>query len=84
MALERLSVGNLEALLQALGQRKDKPGGVFLLFCGDVVPESGESWCSDCVKGNRHRAGGVAKSAFNGTDTPVFASRSQDWSRNIV
>ena len=57
LELEKLSVNNLEALLQALGQRKDKPGGIFLLLCGDVVAESGESWCSDCVKGDRMRYG---------------------------
>ena len=49
--MEQVSVSNLEELLQTLGSRKGKGGRIFLLFCGDVVEATGESWCSDCVKG---------------------------------
>ena len=42
---------NLEELLREIGSRKDKGGRIFLLFCGDVDAATGESWCSDCVKG---------------------------------
>lgn len=49
--MEQVSVNNLEELLQNIGSRKDKGGRIFLLFCGDVDEATGESWCSDCVKG---------------------------------
>lgn len=50
--MEKLSVNGLEELLHSLGPRKggDKKN-IYLLFCGDVSEESGESWCPDCVKG---------------------------------
>ena len=81
MALEKLTVKNLEALLQAVGQRKDNPGGVFLLLCGDVVPESGESWCSDCVKGDACFLGGVASPTHMPLHTDVVSSSNVDIDR---
>lgn len=50
MSIQQISVSNLEELLQELGKREGK-GRTFLLFCGDVDEATGESWCSDCVKG---------------------------------
>ena len=50
-AMERLSVEGIDSVLQAAEERQSGTGGVFVLFCGSVQPESDESWCSDCVKG---------------------------------
>ena len=50
--MEQVVVNNLEELLQAIGKRKNSEGRIFLLFCGDTDKETGQSWCSDCVKGN--------------------------------
>ena len=44
-------MSGLEELLQALGTRKGEPKNIYLLFCGDVSKETGESWCPDCIKG---------------------------------
>ena len=40
----------LEAALAAAGSRS---GDVYFLFCGGVQPDTGHSWCPDCVKGER-------------------------------
>ena len=49
--MERFSVEGIDSVLQAAEERQSGTGGVFVLFCGSVQPESGESWCPDCVKG---------------------------------
>ena len=54
-AMERLSVEGIEAVLQAAEERQSSSGGVFILFCGSVQPDSGESWCPDCIRGNIRR-----------------------------
>jgi len=49
--MERLSVEGLDALLQEAEKHQSNTAGVYILCCGSVQPETGESWCSDCVKG---------------------------------
>lgn len=51
--MERLSVEGIESVLLAAEERQDNAGGVFILFCGDVQQDTGESWCPDCVKGTQ-------------------------------
>ena len=51
VVMERLSVEGLDALLQEAEKRQSNTAGVYILCCGSVQPETGESWCSDCVKG---------------------------------
>ena len=52
MGLERVKVEGLQELLEAVEQRKGSEEKLFVLFCGSVRPETGESWCPDCVKGS--------------------------------
>ena len=52
MGLERVKVEGLQELLEAVEQRKGAEEKLFVLFCGSVRPETGESWCPDCVKGS--------------------------------
>ena len=47
-AMERFSVDRLDGVLQAVEGRSED---VYLLFCGGLQPETGQSWCPDCVKG---------------------------------
>ena len=35
----------------ALAAAESRSGDVYLLFCGGVSPDTGKSWCPDCVKG---------------------------------
>lgn len=46
--MERISVDGLNDVLKTT---ENKSGNVYILFCGSVVQDTGESWCSDCVKG---------------------------------
>ena len=50
-AMERLVVLGLDALLQEIEKRQSGTEDVYILFCGSAQPETGESWCPDCVKG---------------------------------
>jgi len=52
MGLERVTAGGLQELLEVVEQRKSSEGQLYVLFCGSIRPETGESWCSDCVKGS--------------------------------
>ena len=61
--MERLSVEGIDSVLQAAEERQDKAGGVFILFCGSVQPDTGDSWCPDCVKGELGLASGLDLSA---------------------
>ena len=59
MGLKRKQVDGLTDFLSLVDILKQ--GGasrVFVLFCGSRDEETGESWCSDCVKG---RSRGVTK-----------------------
>lgn len=49
--MEQVSVSHLEELLKTVGSRESDGARIFLLFCGDIDEATGESWCSDCVKG---------------------------------
>ena len=49
--MEMLSVSGLEELVHALGVRKGDEGNIYILFCGDISKDTGESWCPDCVRG---------------------------------
>ena len=49
--MEMLSVSGLEELVHTLGVREGDEGNVYILFCGDISKDTGESWCPDCVKG---------------------------------
>ena len=44
-------MSGLEELLHALGARKGGEESIYLLFCGDISKDTGESWCPDCVNG---------------------------------
>ena len=44
-------MSGLEELLHTLGTRKEGDKNIYLLFCGDISKETGESWCPDCVNG---------------------------------
>ncbi len=48
MSLQRISVSSVVELLSAIEQHKED---VYVLFCGDVRQDTGESWCPDCVRG---------------------------------
>ena len=37
--------------MHTLGVREGDEGNVYILFCGDISKDTGESWCPDCVKG---------------------------------
>jgi hypothetical protein len=50
--MEVLSVSGLDELVHTLGVRKGDEGNVYILFCGDVSKDTGESWCPDCVRGD--------------------------------
>lgn len=52
MGVEKVKVEGLQELLEAVEQRKGSEEKLFVLFCGSVRPETGESWCPDCVKGS--------------------------------
>ena len=47
--MEKVSVEGLDDLLAAVKQREGRV--LYLFFCGTRSPETGESWCPDCVKG---------------------------------
>lgn len=51
MAMEHLSVEGIDAALQAVEEHQSNAGGVYVLFCGSVQQDTGDSWCPDCVKG---------------------------------
>ena len=52
MGLRRESAAGLQQLLELL-ERLEKEGVVvYVLFCGNRDPQTGDSWCSDCVKGD--------------------------------
>ena len=51
MGLRREVAAGLEALLALLQQLEKEGGPIHVWFCGDKNPQTGESWCSDCVKG---------------------------------
>lgn len=61
--MERLSVEGIDSVLQAAEECQDKAGGVFILFCGSVQPDTGDSWCPDCVKGELGLTSGLDLSA---------------------
>ena len=66
MGVEKVKVEGLQELLEAVEQRKGSEEKLFVLFCGSVRPETGESWCPDCVKGS-----------LDGRQCPWYLSRSQ-------
>ena len=53
MGLRRESAAGLQQLLELLGRLEKEEGAVYVLFCGDRDPQTGDSWCPDCVKGRR-------------------------------
>ncbi len=55
MPIERITVSCLEELLAKVGEWKSKADKIYLFFCGDRDEATGESWCSDCVKGVQWR-----------------------------
>lgn len=51
MGLRRISVSGLPELMSSIEALKSSGNKVYVLFCGTTDPETGHSWCSDCVKG---------------------------------
>ena len=49
--METVKVSGLEELLHAVGQRVGSGKNIYILFCGDISAETGQSWCPDCVNG---------------------------------
>ena len=49
--VERYRVDGLSSLLNAIEQRRQPNGKLFVLLCGSLDPKTGDSWCPDCVKG---------------------------------
>ena len=51
MGLRRERAAGLQQLLELLERLEKEGGAVYVLFCGDRDPQTGDSWCPDCVKG---------------------------------
>ena len=51
MSLRREAVVGLQQLQQQLQQLEKEGGPIFVLFSGDRDPQTGNSWCPDCEKG---------------------------------
>ena len=51
MGLKRISVSELPELLSTIEKQMSAGEDVYVLFSGSVEQESGQSWCSDCVRG---------------------------------
>ncbi len=47
--VQRISVAGMAELLSMIEQHKGRD--IYVLFCGNKTPSTGESWCPDCVKG---------------------------------